>query len=120
VVVPDLRGYGASGKPEGGIRHENYAFRAMATDQVDVMHYLGHERFLVLAHDRGSRVAHRLCLDHPESAEKVCLVDIASALKTYEGTNQAVATRYVWWLDKSPRTRSECDFAAGSYVAEDR
>ena len=24
VVVPDLRGYGGSGKPQGGERHENY------------------------------------------------------------------------------------------------
>ena len=67
VVVPDLRGYGDSGKPQGGERHENYSFRAMAQDQVDVMRHYGHERFLVVAHDRGARVAHRLCLDHPES-----------------------------------------------------
>jgi haloacetate dehalogenase len=36
VVVPDLRGYGDSGRPHGGERHENYSFRAMAQDQVDV------------------------------------------------------------------------------------
>jgi haloacetate dehalogenase len=65
-VVPDLRGYGDSGKPEGGERHENYSFRAMAQDQVDVMRHYGHERFLIAAHDRGARVARRLCLDHPE------------------------------------------------------
>ena len=80
VVVPDLRGYGQSGRPEGGKRHENYSFRAMAQDQVDVMRYYGHERFLVAAHDRGARVAHRLCLDHPESVEKACLMDIAPTL----------------------------------------
>jgi haloacetate dehalogenase len=98
VVVPDLRGYGASGKPEGGERHENYSFRAMATDQVDVMRHYGHERFLVLAHDRGARVAHRLCLDHPESVEKVCLMDIAPTLTMYQETNQEFATRYMWWF----------------------
>ena len=98
VVVPDLRGYGASGKPEGGERHENYSFRAMATDQVDVMRHYGHERFLVLAHDRGARVAHRLCLDHPESVEKVCLLDIAPTLTMYQETNQEFATRYMWWF----------------------
>src|SRR5258708_2147405 len=66
VVVPDLRGCGDSGKPQDGERHENYSFRAMAQHQVDVMRHYGHERFLVVAHDRGARVAHRLCLDHPE------------------------------------------------------
>src|SRR5580704_4354225 len=98
VVVPDLRGYGASGTPEGGERHENYSFRAMAQDQVDVMRHYGHERFFVLAHDRGARVAHRLCLDHPESVEKACLMDIAPTLTMYEGTNKEFATRYMWWF----------------------
>ena len=47
VVVPDLRGYGDSGRPPGGERHENYSIRAMAQDQVDVMRHYGHGRFLV-------------------------------------------------------------------------
>jgi haloacetate dehalogenase len=37
VVLTDLRGYGASGKPEGGINHVNYSKRVMARDQVSVM-----------------------------------------------------------------------------------
>jgi haloacetate dehalogenase len=98
VVVPDLRGYGDSGKPQGGERHENYSFRAMAQDQVDVMRHYGHERFLVAAHDRGARVAHRLCLDHPESVERACLMDIAPTLTMYRGTNQEFATKYMWWF----------------------
>jgi haloacetate dehalogenase len=98
VLVPDLRGYGESGKPQGEERHENYSFRAMAQDQVDVMRHYGHERFLVAAHDRGARVAHRLCLDHPERIEKVCLMDIAPTLTMYQGTNQEFATEYMWWF----------------------
>src|SRR5580704_1106378 len=98
VVVADLRGYGDSGKPSGGERHENYSFRAMAQDQVDVMRHYGHERFLVAAHDRGARVAHRLCLDHPERVEKACLMDIAPTLTMYQGTNQEFATKYMWWF----------------------
>jgi haloacetate dehalogenase len=98
VVVPDLRGYGDSGKPQDGHRHENYSFRAMAQDQVDVMRHYGHERFLVVAHDRGARVAHRLCLDHPERVEKACLMDIAPTLTMYDGTNQEFATKYMWWF----------------------
>lgn len=93
VIVPDLRGYGDSGKPQGGERHDNYSFRAMAQDQVDVMRHYGYERFLVAAHDRGARVAHRLCLDHPEKVEKVCLMDIAPTLTMYRGTNQEIRHR---------------------------
>ena len=45
VVLTDLRGYGDSSKPEGGARHENYSFRAMAQDQVEVMHIWAMKRF---------------------------------------------------------------------------
>jgi haloacetate dehalogenase len=48
VTVPDLRGYGKSGKPQHGKRHENYSFRALAHDQVDVMRHYGHERLLLI------------------------------------------------------------------------
>jgi haloacetate dehalogenase len=78
-----------------------------------VMQHYGHKRFLVAAHDRGARAAHRLCLDHPEKVEKVCLMDIAPTLTMYRGTNQEFATGERWRLrllllpDES--RRSECD-----------
>ena len=98
VVIPDLRGYGDSGKPWDGDRHRNYSFRAMAQDQVDVMNHYGHQRFSVAAHDRGARVTHRLCLDHPDAVEKACLMDIVPTLTMYQGTNQEFATNYMWWF----------------------
>jgi haloacetate dehalogenase len=98
VVVPDLRGYGNSGRPPDGERHEGYSFRAMAQDQVDVMRHYGHDQFWVVAHDRGARVTHRLCLDHPESVKRAVLMDIAPTLTMYEGTNQEFATKYMWWF----------------------
>jgi haloacetate dehalogenase len=70
VYVPDLRGYGDSSHPSDGDRHINYSFRAMALDQVETMRHFGHEQFLVGAHDRGARVAHRLCLDFPKVLRK--------------------------------------------------
>src|SRR3712207_2358795 len=47
LVVPDLRGYGQSGKPEPGERCEAYSKRALARDMVEVMAALGHARFAV-------------------------------------------------------------------------
>jgi haloacetate dehalogenase len=70
VYVPDLRGYGDSSRPSDGDRHINYSFRAMALDQVETMRHFGHEQFLVGAHDRGARVAHRLCLDFPKASKR--------------------------------------------------
>ena len=82
----------------GGENHANYSFRAMAQDQVEVMQQMGHQRFLLAGHDRGGRVAHRLCLDHPELVEKVVFLDIAPTLTMYEDTHKEFATKYVWWF----------------------
>jgi len=65
VVCPDLRGYGESTKPPTDAEHTPYSKRAMAGDLVTLMAALGHERFAVVGHDRGSYVAMRLALDHP-------------------------------------------------------
>ena len=62
-VAADLRGYGDSDKPAASPDHAAHSKRAMAADMVALMRALGHERFDVLAHDRGARVAHRLALD---------------------------------------------------------
>jgi pimeloyl-ACP methyl ester carboxylesterase len=62
------------------------------------MRHFGHEQFFVGAHDRGARVAHRLCLDSPRSVMKVCLMDIAPTLTMYRQSNQEFATKYVWWF----------------------
>ncbi|HTB01050.1 MAG TPA: alpha/beta hydrolase [Bradyrhizobium sp.] len=76
VVLPDLRGYGDSSKPEGGPDHSAYSFRAMALDQIEVMRHLGFEKFHAGGHDRGARVLHRLCLDHPDAVAKAAFVDM--------------------------------------------
>lgn len=98
VVLPDLRGYGDSAKPEGGEGHVNYSKRAMAADQIEVMRALGFSRFDLVGHDRGGRVAHRMALDHPGAVRRIALFDIAPTLTMYERTDQAFATRYFWWF----------------------
>jgi len=98
VVAPDLRGYGDSWKPAGGPGHVNYSKRAMAIDQVEVMAALGFDRFSVVGHDRGGRVAHRMALDHPDAVEKLVLIDIAPTATMYARTDMEFARRYFWWF----------------------
>src|SRR5258708_23496887 len=98
VVATDLRGYGDSGKPPGGARQEAYSKREMARDQVEVMRSLGYGRFFLCGHDRGGRVAHRLAVDHPESVEKVAVLDIAPTLAMYEQTTETFARAYWHWF----------------------
>jgi len=76
VVCTDLRGYGDSEKPPGGDDHSGYSFRAMAQDQVEVMAALGYDKFFVAGHDRGARVLHRMCLDHPAKVMRAAIMDI--------------------------------------------
>jgi haloacetate dehalogenase len=76
VIATDLRGYGDSEKPPGGPDHSGYSFRTMAQDQIEVMAALGFDRFYAAGHDRGARVLHRMCLDHPEKVGRAAILDI--------------------------------------------
>lgn len=98
VVATDLRGYGDSSKPAGLPDHSNYAKRAMALDQVEVMQALGHEEFHLVGHDRGGRVAHRLALDHPQSVKKLAVLDICPTGAMYAHTDRAFAKAYFHWF----------------------
>ena len=98
VVVPDLRGYGDSGKPHGDPEHLNYSKRAMAQDQVDVMQQLGHEEFLLVGHDRGARVSHRLTKDHPQRVRKLMTLDIIPTHKMFQIVNKEMATNTYHWF----------------------
>jgi len=98
VMAIDLRGYGASSKPIGDEHHKLYAKSAMAKDCIDVMADLGFDQFYVGAHERGARVAHKLCVDYPQAVRKVILVDICPTLAMYNKTDQEFATAYFHWF----------------------
>ena len=105
VVCPDLRGYGASSKPAGLPDHSNYSKRAMAQDMAEVMTALGHERFHLVGHDRGARVAHRLARDHGARVRSLAVLDVSPTLRMYESTDLAFATAYWHWfflIQKAP------------------
>src|SRR6187402_2119555 len=90
IIAIDLRGYGASSKPPSTSTdsHKAYSKSVMATDCIGVMENLGFQRFDVLSHDRGSRVAHKLCVDYLEKVGKVMLLDICPTLAMLEQTDK--------------------------------
>lgn len=98
VVVPDMRGFGDSSRPEPGLESVAYSKRVMAQDMVELMQQLGFDRFMVGGHDRGARVAHRLALDHPGQVERLLFLDIAPTLAMYERTSMAFARAYWHWF----------------------
>ncbi|MEJ6402973.1 alpha/beta fold hydrolase [Yoonia sp. 2307UL14-13] len=97
VICMDLRGYGRSVKPETIAEHAQMAKRAMAADVIAVIDTLGHDRFLVGAHDRGARVAHRLAADHPDRVRALSVLDIAPTREMYREGDSAFAHTYWHW-----------------------
>ncbi|KAL2041499.1 hypothetical protein N7G274_005881 [Stereocaulon virgatum] len=98
LTLLDLRGYGQSSKPRGGPNHEQYSKSAMAADCVAVMTHLGHENFYICAHDRGARVAHKLCVEYPERVKRALFLDICPTLAMYNKTDFAFASAYWHWF----------------------
>ena len=92
VVAADLRGYGRS-----RTRSEDFTFRAMAAEQVQLMRALGHERFHVVGHDRGARTAHRMAFDAPGTVRSVALLDILPTLDVWRSMDAWLVQRYYHW-----------------------
>ena len=98
VVCPDLRGYGDSGRPPSDPEHRAYAKRAMAQDQLETMAQLGFERFAVVGHDRGGRVAYRLALDRPERVTRLAVLDMVPTLETWARMDRSAGLAAYHWL----------------------
>jgi haloacetate dehalogenase len=95
VVCPDLRGYGQSSKPPSTADHAAYSKRAMAGDIRNLMRRLGHDRFAVVGHDRGSYVALRLALDTPEVVSHLVILDSVPIGEALRRADARFAT--AWW-----------------------
>jgi haloacetate dehalogenase len=99
VVATDLRGYGDSSAPPDGESHANYSKRAMALDQVEVMHQFGFDRFVVIGHDRGARVGQRLALDHRDKVTKLAVLDIVPTHYLYTHVTLDFVQAYFHWFN---------------------
>ncbi|MGO4533370.1 alpha/beta fold hydrolase [Leifsonia sp. 2MCAF36] len=96
VIVPDLRGYGESGKPaEAG--PDTYSKRTMGDDVVAVAEALGHARFGVVGHDRGALVGVRAALDHPDAVQYLGILDVLPTLDTWSVLH-GVDAKVAWHL----------------------
>jgi haloacetate dehalogenase len=95
VVCADLRGYGRSRGPEPTADHRAHSKRAVAGDLAAVMTALGHEHFAVAGHDRGSYVALRLALDHPDRVTHLAALDGIPLSEHLRRADARFAT--AWW-----------------------
>ncbi len=108
VVVCDLKGYGESRSAPGGPMGEGYDKRTMAAELREVMARIGHERFSVVGHDRGGRVAYRMALDHPGAVERLAVLNIVPTVDQFERMAAEAALDYFpWYLLAQPAPFAE-------------
>jgi hypothetical protein len=82
LVMPDLRGYGDSDKPEGPPDHSAYSKRTMALDVLTLMRGFGFEQFFVCGH--------------------------AAAAESRTGSRSIIRHRYASWRCSISRRRRRC------------
>jgi pimeloyl-ACP methyl ester carboxylesterase len=70
VIAPDLRGFGGSGKPDGG-----YDKKTMAQDARALATSLGHTRIGIVGHDIGLMVAYAYAAQFPADVDRIALMD---------------------------------------------
>ena len=97
VIVPDLRGYGASDAPADDDGHTVYSKRQMATDIVALMDALGIPSAHILGHDRGARVSYRLALDHPARVRRLGIIEIVPTGDFWANWNADLAMNAYHW-----------------------
>jgi haloacetate dehalogenase len=99
VICPDLRGYGRSTLPPDVPGHAQSSKRSMAGDIVALAGRLGHQRFAVVGHDRGSLVAFRTAMDHPDRVTRLVIMDGLPVIEHLERLNETfVRDWWHWWF----------------------
>jgi haloacetate dehalogenase len=92
VIMPDLRGYGDTDKPDIG-----YDKRNMAEDIRQVAAHFGHERIALVGHDRGARVATRFAKDHRGMVDRLAVLDNIPTRVVFNATDAKLAKLY-WFF----------------------
>jgi pimeloyl-ACP methyl ester carboxylesterase len=114
AVAPDMRGYNLSSKPAGV---SDYAVPHLVDDLRALAKSLGHEKFVLVAHDWGGGVAWSLGIHHPECLEKLVIINAPHPALFERELNhnpaQQAASQYML-LFRSPT--AEATLAANNYA----
>ncbi|HWI85511.1 MAG TPA: alpha/beta hydrolase [Sphingomonas sp.] len=94
VIAADLPGYGASSCPADAPDHASMSKREMAATIIAAMHRLGYDRFAIVGHDRGGRVAYRAALDHPEIVTALAILDVIPTFDVWDKADARLALAF--------------------------
>jgi len=98
IVCPDLPGFGRSYIPADDPESRLSSKRAKASALVEMMERLGHHTFFVAGHDRGSLVAFRMAMDHPDLVRKLIAVDGLPVIEHLERADWKFARDWYHWF----------------------
>ena len=85
---------------------------------VELMRRLGFERFSVVGHDRGGRVAYRMALDHPDEVGRLGVLNIVPTSEQFERMAEGASLGYWPWyfLAQPPPFAERVISASSEYV----
>lgn len=98
LICPDLPGFGRSFQPADSPDSRGSSKRAKADACVRLMQALGHDKFEVVGHDRGSLVAFRMAMDHPDTVTRLVTVDGLPILEHLERADWRFARDWYHWF----------------------
>jgi pimeloyl-ACP methyl ester carboxylesterase len=114
AVALDMRGYNLSAKPENV---DAYHAGSLIEDLRALAEHLGHQKFILVAHDWGGAVAWSVAMRHPECLEKLVIINAPHpavfARELLNNPEQQKASQYML-LFRSPqaeRILSENNYA---------
>jgi pimeloyl-ACP methyl ester carboxylesterase len=114
AVAPDMRGYNLSSKPADV---EKYHVTNLIEDLRALAEHLGHEKFIMVAHDWGGAVAWSAAIRYPELLEKLIIINsphpAVFARELLNNPDQQKASLYMLMLRsaEAERVLSENNFA---------
>jgi len=114
AVAPDMRGYNLSSKPADV---EKYHIKNLIEDLRALAEHLGHEKFIMVAHDWGGAVAWSAAIRYPELLEKLIIINsphpAVFARELLNNPDQQKASQYMLMLRsaEAERVLSENNFA---------
>ena len=113
AVAPDLRGFNLSDRP-ADVKH--YKARILIEDVRQLAEHLGHQKFVLVAHDWGGAVAWAYAMAHPQTLSQLVIVNaphpVPFARELAHNPAQAAASQYMnlFRTDKAERVLSENHF----------
>jgi haloacetate dehalogenase len=94
VIVADLPGYGQSSCPADSTDHGSMSKRELAATLIQAIRVAGYDRFAIVGHDRGGRVAYRAALDHPERISRVAVLDVVPTHDVWDRADARLALAF--------------------------